>query len=448
MNVGLELATLLQGRACGEQVALPRPLKVSNREFRSVVIAKEFRTKSGACLLRLDPGGCHFICKFEDLFPEYAVMAALRRINSCWRKRGLSVCGQPIQAVTFDILPLGPQFGLVEVVKDSKTLRELGEGLAYTERQFRVAEELKREAAKLDRLAASTVAYLTSTYALGVRDGHDDNLMLRSDGSLFRVDFGFAFGRTPEIDAPGIFVPNAVAVALGDARWRLVVAACSEALRALGEGQPPVWDCLRQVSELKALLPDAHRYTEGLSFQAFHEQVSRAADWSFQRAAKNTLREAVRYVTAETEVQNGDSGSWFGLLDPLGAILGNSSPSSAGAAAVLAGVPNQGAPPARGQQVHAQGCGGYRPSGQQQQALPTRPGYSPQGRQGHHGVDHLALAAEAAPPGAVSSQPWPAFRGWGPAVPATASPGSRRPSQTVQVKAAPPLGAGGLRRGY
>ena len=34
----------------------------------------------------------------------------------------------------------------------------------------------------------------------GIRDGHDDNLMLRRDGRLFRVDFGFAFGRTPEIE--------------------------------------------------------------------------------------------------------------------------------------------------------------------------------------------------------------------------------------------------------
>ena len=30
------------------------------------------------------------------------------------------------------------------------------------------------------------------------------------------MDFGFAFGRTPEIDAAGLFVPNAVYLALGD----------------------------------------------------------------------------------------------------------------------------------------------------------------------------------------------------------------------------------------
>ena len=45
---------------------------------------------------------------------------------------------------------------------------------------------------------------------------------LGRDGRLFRVDFGFAFGRTPEIDAPGLFVPNAVFLALGEARWQQV----------------------------------------------------------------------------------------------------------------------------------------------------------------------------------------------------------------------------------
>ena len=31
------------------------------------------------------------------------------------------------------------------------------------------------------------------------------------------------------------------------------------------------------------------------------KQVERACDWTLQRAAKNTLREALRYVTAEQE---------------------------------------------------------------------------------------------------------------------------------------------------
>eukprot|EP00913_Durusdinium_trenchii_P003402 g3150.t1 len=114
-------------------------------------------------------------------------------------------------------------------------------------------EELK----KLDTLAASTTAYLTACYALGVRDGHDDNIMLREDGSLFRVDFGFVFGATPEIDTPQTVVARAVTFALGE-RWLEVVAACGDSLTALtgdSYGSPPAFDCLSSVPELEAYLP-------------------------------------------------------------------------------------------------------------------------------------------------------------------------------------------------
>ncbi|CAL1126571.1 unnamed protein product, partial [Cladocopium goreaui] len=213
------------------------------------------------------------------------------------------------------------------VVSESRTLRELSEGVPFNERQWRVLRALNQDARKLDRLAASVCAYLTSSYILGIRDGHDDNLMLRRDGRLFRVDFGFAFGRTPEIDAPGLFVPNAVFLALGEARWQQVVASCKAALHVLGTDRekPPGWECLVKVPELKCLLPEVHDYTKSLSYSSFEDQVERACDWTLQRAAKNTLREALRYVTAEQEVEDN---TWLGLLDPFGLLTADTPPAA------------------------------------------------------------------------------------------------------------------------
>ena len=50
-------------------------------------------------------------------------------------------------------------------------------------------------------------------------------LACREDGSLFRVDFGFVFGATPEIDTPQTVVARAVTLALGE-RW-MEVRLCS-----------------------------------------------------------------------------------------------------------------------------------------------------------------------------------------------------------------------------
>ena len=44
---------------------------------------------------------------------------------------------------------------------------------------------------------------------------------------MFRVDFGFVFGATPEIDSPQTVVARAVTYALGVERWMEVVAACA-----------------------------------------------------------------------------------------------------------------------------------------------------------------------------------------------------------------------------
>eukprot|EP00438_Fugacium_kawagutii_P033966 Skav229531 [mRNA] locus=scaffold451:182413:186648:+ [translate_table: standard] len=82
-----------------------------------------------------------------------------------------------------------------------------------------------------------------------------------------------------------------------------VVNSCKAALHVLGAdaSKPPGWECLVKVPELKPLLPEVHDYTRSLSYRSFEEQVERACDWTLQRAAKNTLREALRYVTAEQE---------------------------------------------------------------------------------------------------------------------------------------------------
>merc|ERR550534_1849316 len=53
----------------------------------------------------------------------------------------------------------------------------------------------------LKNLVASSVASYMACYILGVGDRHDDNILVRSDGNLFHIDFGFMFGRHPSFDA-------------------------------------------------------------------------------------------------------------------------------------------------------------------------------------------------------------------------------------------------------
>jgi len=268
-------------------------------------------------------------------------MCALRQMNRRWRQHGLSVCGVPVEALAYGIFPLGTQAGLVEAVPESKTLCDLAAGYTMADRHQRVLAELREDPERLDQLAATTVGYLSVSYALGIRDGHDENLMLRSDGSFFRVDFGFCFGKTPEIDSPTIFVPKAVSFALGPDRWSEVVRVASHAMQAIsGDGvrtlslagissfapvgeQPPAWDLLRCVPEMGPLLGEAHRYVQTLSIEAFEREVQHADEWSLSRTTKNMVRQAVRFlaIAQEAGVSTQKAGSpkeWVDILDPLG----------------------------------------------------------------------------------------------------------------------------------
>lgn len=293
----LEVLHLLRGRKVGETIHFPTELKVGNKIFTSAYVERDFRTASGAHLLRLYPGGTHFIVKFADVRQEHAMMCALMEMNRRWQEHSVNVCGVPVQALTYEIFPIGSCGGPIEAVIGCRTLREL-KRLCRSEPQERVYEALAGDGQKLNTLAASTTAYLTACYSLGVRDGHDDNIMLREDGSLFRVDFGFVFGATPEIDSPQTVVARAVTYALGD-RWLEVVAACGDSLTALtgnSYGSPPAYDCLSNVPELERYLPLVRSHTSSLSLAQFCQDVSCADQWSFSRAAKNTLREAVQFL--------------------------------------------------------------------------------------------------------------------------------------------------------
>ncbi|CAJ1431182.1 unnamed protein product, partial [Effrenium voratum] len=136
-----ELARCLE-KPPGETVLLPKALQIGGREFRWARILREFKTKSRARLVQLEPGSVLFIVKFENLFQEFAVMAALKQLNRCWQKTRLCIGQELVQATTFGIFPLGQRLGLVEVVSESCTLRELALGGHFGDRQFRVLRAL------------------------------------------------------------------------------------------------------------------------------------------------------------------------------------------------------------------------------------------------------------------------------------------------------------------
>jgi phosphatidylinositol-4,5-bisphosphate 3-kinase len=101
--------------------------------------------------------------------------------------------------------------GLVEVVQASETIagiqREYGKGImgaasaassrdciqAFLVEHNGPVDSVGYRAAQM-RFQRSLAGYCVATYALGIGDRHNDNYMLRKDGTFFHIDFGHFLG--------------------------------------------------------------------------------------------------------------------------------------------------------------------------------------------------------------------------------------------------------------
>jgi len=99
--------------------------------------------------------------------------------NTLWRSSGL--LSHP-ELVHFKVMPLGPHFGFLEFMANSITLRDFNLNLIshFNDEQ-------------MDRFLGTSAAGYVGGFLLGIRDRHEENLMIMNDTDFFQLDFGFMF---------------------------------------------------------------------------------------------------------------------------------------------------------------------------------------------------------------------------------------------------------------
>eukprot|EP01006_Ploeotia_vitrea_P010530 TRINITY_DN27352_c0_g1_i1.p1 TRINITY_DN27352_c0_g1~~TRINITY_DN27352_c0_g1_i1.p1 ORF type:complete len:804 (+),score=29.03 TRINITY_DN27352_c0_g1_i1:72-2414(+) len=98
----------------------------------------------------------------------------------------------PIQ--TYNVWPITGNCGLIEMVDSAVTLSSV------IEEYGSISQYLLDNSADKTQFVLSTAAYTVLTYLLGAGDRHLDNLLLKPNGQLLHIDYGFILGQKPLLE--------------------------------------------------------------------------------------------------------------------------------------------------------------------------------------------------------------------------------------------------------
>ena len=101
----------------------------------------------------------------------------------------------------------GTDFGAIEFITNVKALRNVSDYLD------------KFTSSNLKNLVASAAGSYIASFVLGVRDRHYDNVLIRDDGTLFHIDFGYVMGSTLFMDTAEIAITSDLKRVISEQHW-------------------------------------------------------------------------------------------------------------------------------------------------------------------------------------------------------------------------------------
>lgn len=160
---------------------------------------------------------CRVIFKSgDDLRQDQLIMQLFNLMDALLKNVNLD-----LKLLTYGILATGPTDGLMEFVGGSMPVSAImkqfnGSIAAYLKHNHPDPNgPLGISATCMDTYVKSCAGSCVISYILGIGDRHLDNVMMKSTGQLFHIDFGFIFGRDPKPYPPPFRFTRAMVDAMG-----------------------------------------------------------------------------------------------------------------------------------------------------------------------------------------------------------------------------------------
>jgi len=131
-----------------------------------------------------------------DMKEEQFAVQLISQFDQIFKKEKLKLILTP-----YEIVSLGPDVGLVEVIRDAVTLSNLKE--KYYHQNIHSLNEFfeKYHGKNVDKarkkFCRSLAAYSLICYFLQIKDRHNGNIFLHKQGHIIHIDFGFFLSNAP-----------------------------------------------------------------------------------------------------------------------------------------------------------------------------------------------------------------------------------------------------------
>uniref|UniRef100_A0A3Q3EAK4 Phosphatidylinositol-4-phosphate 3-kinase, catalytic subunit type 2 beta n=1 Tax=Labrus bergylta TaxID=56723 RepID=A0A3Q3EAK4_9LABR len=194
----------------------------------------------------LDPLGDNISVIFksgDDLRQDMLTLQVIRIMNKIWIQEGLDM-----RMVIFKCFSTGRGRGMVEMIPQADTLRKIQveHGVTGSFKDRTLADWLQKHNPSdeqydkaVENFIYSCAGCCVATYILGICDRHNDNIMLKTSGHMFHIDFGKflghaqMFGNIKRDRAPFVFTSDMAYVINGgdkpSSRFHDFVDLCCEA---------------------------------------------------------------------------------------------------------------------------------------------------------------------------------------------------------------------------
>ncbi|XP_057336845.1 phosphatidylinositol 4-kinase beta isoform X1 [Microplitis mediator] len=132
----------------------------------------------------------------DDLRQELLASQLLSMLQKIWQDEGLPLWVRP-----YKILCLSNDSGLIEPILNTVSLHQIKKHcqltlLQYFEREFGPTDSEEFVEAQ-NNFVQSCAAYCLVSYLIQVKDRHNGNILLHSDGHIIHIDFGFILSTSP-----------------------------------------------------------------------------------------------------------------------------------------------------------------------------------------------------------------------------------------------------------